>query len=254
MSDSPHEFVAALYGPRAQDYLASATHSTGDDLEQIEALLRGHAGAQVLDLGCGGGHVSYRAAPHVASVVACDVTRDMLDAVEHAAAARGLSNIAVRQAAAEALPFPDASFDFVLCRFSVHHWHHLEAGLRQVRRVLRAGGRAVLIDTVAPGDPLLDTHLQAIELLRDASHVRDYTIAQWTAALSRARLAVTGLTCRRLALDFDAWIARTRTAPAHAEAIRSLQHKAPASVRDYFAVAEDGSFTLDTATLVAFPA
>ncbi len=84
-------------------------HGAGEDLEQIEALLRGHAEARVLDLGCGGGHVSYRASPHVASVVACDLTRDMLDAVERTAAARGLSNITVRQAAAEALPFPDAA-------------------------------------------------------------------------------------------------------------------------------------------------
>ncbi len=254
MSVSPEDFVAALYGPRAEAYVVSATHSAGDDLEQIDALLRGHAEAQVLDLGCGGGHVSYRAAPHVAAVVACDLTRDMLDAVERAAAARGLSNITVRQAAAEALPFPDAAFDFVLCRFSAHHWHDIEAGLREMRRVLRGTGRAVLIDTVAPGDPLLDTHLQAMELLRDASHVRNYTVAQWTAALSRSRLAVTGLTCRRLALDFPAWIARTGTPSAHADAIRSLQDRAPVSVRHYFAVTEQGSFTLDTVTLVAAPA
>ncbi len=254
MSASPHDFVAALYGPRAESYLASATHGSGADLEQIEALLRGHAEAQVLDLGCGGGHVSYRAAPHVAAVVACDLAPDMLDTVERAAAARGLSNIAVRQAAAEALPFPDAAFDFVLCRFSAHHWHDVEAGLREVRRVLRADGCAALIDTIAPGDPLLDTHLQAMELLRDASHVRNYTVPQWSAALSRSRLAVTSLTCRRLTLDFPAWIARTRTPSAHADAVRSLQDRAPALVRDYFAMAEDGSFTLDTVTLIAAPA
>ncbi len=254
MSASPHDFVAAQYGPRAEAYLASATHSTGDDLQQIEALLRGHADAQVLDLGCGGGHVSYRASPHVASVVACDLTRDMLDAVGRTAASRGLSNIAVRQAAAEALPFADAAFDFVLCRFSAHHWNDMETGLRELRRVLRPGGRAVLIDTVAPEDPLLDTHLQAMELQRDASHVRNYTVAQWIAALSRARLAVNGLTCRRLALEFQTWIARTETPSAHVDAIRSLQARAPAPVRDYFAVAEDGSLTLDTVTLIAAPA
>ena len=251
MAASAHDFVAAQYGPRAEAYLASATHSTGDDLQQIEALLRGQAEAQVLDLGCGGGHVSYRAAPHVTSVVACDLAHDMLAAVGRTAAARGLSNITVRQAAAEALPFPDAAFDFVLCRFSAHHWQDVEAGLREVRRVLRATGCAVLIDTVAPGDPLLDTHLQAMELLRDASHVRNYTVAQWLAALSRSRLVVTGLTCRRLALEFPAWIARTHTPAAHADAIRSLQDRAPASVRAYFAVAEHGSFTLDTVTLIA---
>ena len=178
----------------------------------------------------------------------------MLAAVERTASSRGLSNITVRQAAAEALPFEDRSFNFVLCRFSLHHWQDMEAGLREARRVLGPDGRAVFIDTVAPADPSLDTHLQALELLRDGSHVRSYSIPEWTAALSRARFAVTGLTCRRLKLDFPAWIARTRTPPAHVDAIRSVQDRAPQSVRDYFAVTADGSFTLDTMTVIAAPA
>ena len=254
MSSSQHAFVARQYGPRAEDYVSSSTHSAGEDLDQLEAMLRGHAGARVLDLGCGGGHVSYRASGHVGAVVACDLTSDMLQAVERTAASRGLANITVQQAAAEALPFADASFDFVLCRFSAHHWQDMEAGLRQARRVLRPGGHAVFIDTVAPADPVLDTHLQTIELLRDRSHVRNYTVAEWIAALSRARLAVSGLVCRRLPLEFAAWIARTRTQASHVDAIRSVQAGAPQAVREHFAVLHDTSFTLDTMTATAVPA
>ena len=254
MSSSQHAFVAGQYGPRAADYVASRTHSTGEDLDQLEALLRGHAGAQVLDLGCGGGHVSYRAAQHAGAVVACDLTPDMLQAVERTASERGLSNITVQQAAAEALPFEASSFDFVLCRFSVHHWQDMEAGLREARRVLRPAGCAVFIDTVAPADPVLDTHLQTIELLRDGSHVRNYSAAEWIAALSRAGFAIAGLTSRRLKLEFPTWIARTRTPGLHAEAIRSVQNAAPHAVRDHFAVAADGSFTLDSLTVTAVPA
>ena len=211
MSETQHAFVAAQYGPRANDYVTSLVHSSGEDLDQLEALLRGHAGARVLDLGCGGGHVSYRASPHVAAVVACDLTPGMLAAVERTAASRGLSNITVQQAAAESLPFADGSFDFVLCRFSAHHWHRMEAGLREARRVLAPAGCAVFIDTVAPADPVLDTHLQAIELLRDGSHVRNYAVAEWIAALARAGLAVTSLCCRGLVMDFPVWVARTNT-------------------------------------------
>jgi len=250
MRTPQHEFAAGQYAPRAADYVTSAVHATGEDLDQIEAELRGQTAARVLDLGCGGGHVSYRAAPHVAEVVACDVTAAMLEAVAATAAGRGLANIAVRQAAAESLPFPDASFDIVLCRYTAHHWQNLEAGLRQARRVGKPGGRAIFIDSVAPADAVLDTHLQAIELLRDASHVRNYSLAEWVAALARSGFAVDGITPRKLRLQFASWTARTRTPAGHAEAIRALQAGAPAIVAEHFNVGADGSFDLDTATLV----
>jgi SAM-dependent methyltransferase len=243
-------FAAKHYTARASDYVSSVVHSTGEDLDQIEAELRGRGAARILDLGCGGGHVSYRAAPLVAEVVACDVTQSMLDVVAATAAERGLLNIVVRQAAAERLPFEAESFDVVLCRFTTHHWQNMEAGLREARRVLKQGGKAVFVDSITPPDRTLDTHLQAIEVLRDVSHVRNYSTAEWVSALSRSGFAIEGITIRTLRLDFLTWIARTRTPVLHADAIRSLQASAPDFVRAHFAIAEDGSFDLEAATIV----
>ena|SRR6185312_4283033 len=250
MSATQQDYVAGQYAPRAQDYVTSLVHSSGADLDQIAAELRGHADAHVLDLGCGGGHVTYRAAPLVASVVACDLTPAMLDVVARTAAERGLTNVTTQQAAAEHLPFADARFDIVLCRFSTHHWHDMEAGVREARRVLKPGGRAVFIDVVAPADRVLDTHLQTVELLRDISHVRDYAVAEWVAALTRAGFVLESVTNRRLWMDFPVWVARTRTPPEHAAAIRSLQAGAPDAVRAHFAITDDGCFDIDTATMV----
>ncbi len=254
MPDRSHgEFTARQYASRANEYVASVNHSTGDDLLQLEHLVRGCPSARVLDLGCGGGHVSYRVAPHVHEVVACDITPAMLEAVTETAAARGLPNITVTQAAAEQLPFDNASFDFVVCRFSAHHWHNLEAGLREARRVLKTGGQAIWIDAVAPADPLLDTHLQAFELLRDPSHVRNYSVAEWVGALARSGFTCRGITARKLRMEFPVWIARTAATPEQASAIQSLQAGAPESVRTHFAIAADGSFDLDTITIEVVP-
>ena len=251
MPPSGQDFAALHYAPRAAAYLESIVHRTGQDLDDIEAWLGRRRPRQVLDLGCGGGHVTYRAALHASDVVACDVTPDMLDIVATEAAARGLTNVTVAHGAAERLPFETGRFDAVLSRFSAHHWTDLGAGLREIARVLAPGGEALLIDTIAPDDAVLDTHLQAIELLRDASHVRNYTRAQWAAALAHAGMDLTGLQQHRLPLDFEAWARRTATPEAHSHAIRSLQTRAPAYVRDHFEVTPDGSFTLEVLTLEA---
>jgi SAM-dependent methyltransferase len=251
MSATQQDYVARQYAPRAEDYVTSLVHRSGDDLDQIEAEVRGHADAHVLDLGCGGGHVCYRAAPHVASVVACDVTQAMLDVVARTAAERGLNNVTTQQAAAEHLPFADACFDMVLSRFTTHHWQNMEAGLREAHRVLKPNHRAMFIDVIAPADALLDTHLQTVELLRDLSHVRDYAMAQWIGALTRAGFVLDGVTNRRLFMDFPVWIARTRTPPEHAAAIRSLQRRAPESVKAHFEIGDSGGFFIDVATMIA---
>jgi ubiquinone/menaquinone biosynthesis C-methylase UbiE len=251
MTQSHHAFVSEAYGPRAGEYLASAVHASGEDLDLIEARVRGQAQAHALDLGCGGGHVAYRVAPHVADVVAVDLSVQMLDTVARAAAVRGLTNITTQQSAAESLPFQNGQFDFVLSRFSAHHWRDLDAGLREARRVMAPKGQAIFVDSVAPVTALLDSHLQTLELLRDPSHVRNYTTAEWVAALSRAGFEVTSLHRRRIRIEFGSWIARTRTAALFAEAIRHAQTNAPDDVRHYFEFETDGSFLLDAVSVEA---
>jgi ubiquinone/menaquinone biosynthesis C-methylase UbiE len=251
MHESHHRYVDAAYGPRATDYLASAVHAAGEDLDALEALVGGRARARVLDLGSGAGPVSYRVAPHVAVVTAVDVSQPMLDLVARTARERGLANVTTRSSAAESLPFDSGRFDLVLSRFSAHHWRDLDAGLREAQRVLAPGGRAVLIDSIAPSAALLDSHLQTIELLRDPTHVRNYTAAEWTAALARARFETVALTARRLRIEFDSWIVRTRTSRLHAEAIRSFQAAVPDEVRARFGLEADGSFLLDALQIEA---
>jgi SAM-dependent methyltransferase len=252
MTSNTHEtLVASQFGPQAAAYVASAVHAQGEDLEQMAAAVRGQAQARVLDLGCGGGHVSFNVAPHVREVVAYDLSRDMLGAVAASAASRGLANIVTREGRVEALPFAAAEFDVVMSRFSAHHWHGFDLALKEARRVLKPGGRAVFADAVSPAPGLLDTFAQAIELLRDPSHVRDYTVEEWCAALAQAGFAVGTVKRRRLRLEFASWIARMRTPEIHVQAIRSLQACMAREVVEHFAIEPDGSFMLDCATIEA---
>ncbi len=248
---SHEDHVATQFGPQAAAYVASAVHAAGADLDLLGERLRTMPGAAVLDLGCGGGHVAFAAAAAGARVTAYDLSHEMLAAVSAEAARRGLSGVETRQGAAESLPCPDASFDAVVTRYSAHHWRDVPAALREARRVLRPGGLLLVCDIVAPEEPLLDTHLQAVELLRDPSHVRDYRVSEW-----RAMFADIGLSCEagivsRPRMEFACWIARIRTPAANVAAIRALQASAPAEVASHFAIEADGSFLIDSAVIEA---
>jgi len=245
--DSHDRNVQQNFGPRAGAYVESAVHATGADLARLGELARNAGARHGIDLGCGGGHVSYAIAPHLETVTAVDLSNDMLAAVTEAAKARGLANITTLQSPVEHLPCNDGLFDFLACRFTAHHWHDAEAGLRQARRVLKSGSQAVFIDVVSPQLPLANTHLQAIELLRDTSHVRNYTIAEWTEMLGRTGFAIEAFHTSRLRMEFKVWTDRMNTPESLRAAIRQLQQSAASDVRTHFEIEDDGSFMLDVA-------
>ena len=247
--ETVHGLVAKQFGPRAAAYVASAVHAQGEDLNELTALAQAHKFGRALDLGCGGGHVSFALAPHAGEVVAYDLSEEMLAAVAAETKARGLANLVTRQGTVEALPFEDASFDFVATRYSAHHWHDVPRALGEARRVLRPGGRALFMDVIAPEAPLLDTFLQTVEMLRDPSHVRDYSVREWTAMLRAAGFTPDEPVCRRVRLDFASWIARMQTPKLQADAILALMAQMPTEVGAHFAIEADGSFTIDTMSL-----
>lgn len=251
MTRSHAAVVETQFGPKADAYVTSAVHASGEDLDVLEEIVRRAAPARSLDVGAGGGHASYRLARHATAVVASDLSVDMLAAVEATARENGLTNLVTRVAQAESLPFAANEFDFLACRFSAHHWRAFETGLREARRVLSAGATAVFIDAVATGSAPMDTHLQAVELLRDPSHVRNYRAGEWLDALSRSGFSVRATQTWRLRMAFPIWIARMRTPEINVQAIRALQQAASAEVIEHFAVEADGSFMLDTLLIEA---
>jgi len=247
--------VAQQFGNTASAYLTSTVHAQGADLKQLHDITAALPKRPVvLDLGCGAGHASFAVAPAAAAVTAFDLSPEMLAVVANAARERGLDNISTRQGNVTDLPFGDATFCMVITRFSAHHWLDVPAALREVRRVLKPNGVFVIIDITAPETPLHDTTLQAVELLRDGSHVRDYRPSEWAQMLGEAGFTSERVNDWKLTMQFDDWTARMRTPPARITAIRSLLHTAPEETRRYFAVQPDDSFTIDSTLFKASPA
>ena len=111
------------------------------------ALASPAAGERVLDIACGTGLVSFAAARAVGPsghVLGVDLSERMIDAAEHRPTHPGLSNCSFSRMDAERLALPDASFDVVLCALGLMYIPDPEQALREMRRVLRPGGRLAL--------------------------------------------------------------------------------------------------------------
>ncbi|HEN3479594.1 TPA: class I SAM-dependent methyltransferase [Yersinia enterocolitica] len=252
MTQNSHkDAVERQFGDQANAYLTSTVHAQGKDLQCLATRLQPHGDARLLDLGCGAGHASFTAAAAVESVVSYDLSAQMLDVVSRAATDKKLTNIEVKQGLAESLPFDDQSFDIVISRYSAHHWHDVGQALREVKRVLRPGGKVIFMDVVSPGHPVLDIYLQTVEVLRDTSHVRNYAPGEWLALFTEGGLIINEVTSDRLYLEFSSWIARMRTPTHFATAIRELQKSASDSVINHYEIQPDGSFTSDIMMIVA---
>jgi SAM-dependent methyltransferase len=105
------------------------------------------AGDTVLDLGSGVGDPALTLAEHVGPtgrVVATDLVDAMVRCCAENARTRGLTNVACRQADAQALPFDDATFDRVTSKLGAMYFTDLQRALGEIRRVLRPGGRVAL--------------------------------------------------------------------------------------------------------------
>ena len=115
------------------------------------------AGSRLLDVGCGPGEVLNRLATIAPGIDATglDVDAAMIGRARRKAASAGRATDAGPRfvvADVAAMPFPDASFDVVVSSYAVHHWPDRQAGLAEVMRVLKPGGRAIVWD-VAPPHP-----------------------------------------------------------------------------------------------------
>lgn len=117
-------------------------------------------GDSALDVCCGTGDLALALARRVASsgsVVGCDFSEPMLDLAREKAAARAVAGVRFEWADALALPYDAGRFDAVTVGFGVRNLADLDRGLREMARVLRPGGRLVVLEITQPTRPPLST-------------------------------------------------------------------------------------------------
>lgn len=228
--DEAKQRVMAQYGAAGDAYVRSAGHASGKDLDRMVELSGAKLTDRLLDIATGGGHVARSFSPLVHHVVASDLTPEILHHAGNSFAEHGLANVRTEVADAESLPFPDASFEIVACRIAPHHFPHPEQFVAEVARVLTPGGKFLLIDTTVPPGAAGD-FTNRIDKLRDPSHVRALTIAEWETLIGDAGLALSHVETFTKRHDFADWTTRSRMSDADRNALAREMAEATEDIR-----------------------
>lgn len=238
--DDHKQAIQAQFGATAAAYVTSTGHAAGQDLQQLVALASEVARREyALDVATGGGHTARAVAPLFGLVVASDLTGPMLRAARGAFEAWGLTNTLPVQADAEALPFHTDCFDLVTCRIAPHHFGDPARFVHEVGRVLRPGGRFVLIDSSVPEETEPAAWLNRLETLRDATHGRTLPVGEWLGLVAESGLALGGHALYTKRHDLADWLARAKTPADRRAAVLDAITAADPAIRSAFGLEYD---------------
>ena len=238
MADEDHKRrTADSFGSNTLSYVESSAHRSGEDLDTLRNWVTEANPNRVLDIATGAGHTAGEVRKDRDDTLVCatDISPEMVRA---AVSRYGVEGVV---ADAEELPFSSSSFDAVMC----HHFPNPHAFLREVRRVLTPDGVLTFEDNVAPDDEELDAFLNEVERLRDPTHVRSYTVAEWKRWLEEAGFDVPEARVAKKRLDYETWIDSLDTSEENRERIESMLREPPVEyperARELFEISYDDS-------------
>jgi ubiquinone/menaquinone biosynthesis C-methylase UbiE len=257
--------VQQQFGAHAAAYATSTVHAKGASLGRLVELVAPEPHWQALDIATGAGHTAAAFAPHVARVIASDLTDEMLKEAAKLAAAKGFANMETAHADAESLSFADAAFDLVTCRIAPHHFPDIAAFVGEAWRTLKAGGVFTVVDNIAPDTEstpgftdaeLSDAALayNAFEKLRDPSHGRCLGMAEWSEVLAKRGFKIAGKERLPKDMEFEPWAERMGCDPATVSRLRTMLTGGAPALKAFLRPREEEGklwFTLDEAIIIA---
>ncbi len=232
------QLVQKQFGDKAEAYARSAVHARGGSLARLVELVQPQAEWRMLDVATAVGHTAHTFAPHVALVMATDITYQMLPKAQELAREKGLGNVSTAVADAEATPFAPASFDLVTCRIAPHHFPQPALFVQEAARLLKPGGLFALVDNIVPHTTsrkkrdqreyeAAQRYINAFEKLRDPSHGRALSLWEWHQLIKQAGLTVRHTETMRKEISFGSWVRRMKVSEDNSLRLRAMLVQAP---------------------------
>ncbi len=211
--------VTDEFARQAQNFEVWAENVDAEAGVRFGTALGEAARGRLIDVACGPGVVTAALAPNAACIVAFDATDEMLDKVRARCAKASLRNVAFKSGDAENLPFADAEFDGAVTRAAVHHFADPQRAFDEMFRVLRPGGAVVVADVVSSEAAEESRLHNAIERLRDPSHVRMLPASELDACARRAGFRDLETAAWDMDRELEEWLAIVSD-PTRVEPIR----------------------------------
>lgn len=165
-----HESGLDRFAATAEQAAARVEARRSELAERVRRFVQPRGDERALDVGTGAGSLALALAPHVREVVGVDVVAEVL--AEARRLADGLDNLTFVEADATRLPFERAEFDLAGTMRTLHHVRRPELIVAELVRVTRLGGMILVVDQIAPNDPLAAIELDRFERERDPAHTR----------------------------------------------------------------------------------
>ena len=215
MTKKHRETIQRQFTKTAEAFAKTAIRDTPEVLGEKIEFAKPQPTDLALDIACGPGAFSLALAARVQFARGIDITEEMIRRARALQTEKQITNAAFDCGEAEALPYPNETFDLVTCQMSFHHMPKPEAALAEMVRGAKPTGRLVIIDTLGPeSDEKFERH-NAIEESRDPSHASALRLTIFLKMFDDCGLEILRQSLKRRQRSFNHWMLRAGLEPNH---------------------------------------
>jgi ubiquinone/menaquinone biosynthesis C-methylase UbiE len=190
---------------KTAERIAALQDARAAELEERVVRFVAPAGDErALDSGTGSGALAFALAPHVREVVGVDLVPELLEQARKRA--EQVPNVSFVEGDATKLPFGYGEFDLAGTLRTLHHIARPELAVAELVRVTRTRGRVLVVDQIAPVDPLAAAELNRFERTRDPSHTRTLADVDLRGLFESNGLVLVRAEYQRESRDVDAYL------------------------------------------------